>query len=118
MFFSSTYQQTVDAISAAIRESPLQLNPRVEGQEMLVPIPRPTAETMAAMAKVCKGEGEGAKVSIRHVRKLAMEAVGALPSEDEQRRAEREVQTLTDRYVADIERIVAAKQKDIASHNS
>lgn len=110
--------QSVEAVSTAITTSPLQLNPRIEGQEILVPIPRPTAETMAAMGKVCKAEGETAKVSVRHVRKVAMEAAASLASEDEQRRAEKEVQMLTDKVVADIEAFVASKQKDIAAHNS
>lgn len=109
---------TLDAVVAAIANSPLQLNPRAEGQEVLVPVPSPTAETLAALGKVCRAEGEAAKVAVRHVRKGAMEAAKGLASEDERRRLEREAQTLTDKYVAEVERLVEAKQKDIAAHNS
>jgi ribosome recycling factor len=108
----------VEAVVAGIASSPLKLNPRAEGQEVLVPVPSPTAETLAAMGKMCKGEGETAKVQIRHARKVALDAVKGMGSEDGRRRAEKEVQQLTDRYIADIEAIVAAKQKDILKHNS
>ena len=108
----------VEAVVAGIAQSPLQLNPRAEGQEILVPVPSPTAETLTAMAKMCKGEGETAKVSVRHVRKLALDAVKALSSEDARRRAEKDVKQMTDKMVADVEQIVASKEKDIVKHNS
>ena len=109
---------TAGAVAAAVAASPLQLSPRVEGQEVLVPVSAPTAETLQALAKVCRVEGEAAKVSVRHVRKVAMEAAKGLGSEDERRRVEREVQALTDKFVGEAERLVEAKQKDITAHNS
>ena len=65
---------------------------------------RPTMETLAAMAKVCRVEGEAAKVSVRHARKAAMDAAKRLGSEDERKRAEREVQKLTDAYIEQVGR--------------
>lgn len=61
-------------------------------------------ETLAAMAKVCRVEGEAAKVSVRHARKAAMDAAKRLASEDERKRAEREVQKLTDAYIEQVGR--------------
>jgi ribosome recycling factor len=110
--------QLQPAAEKAVRDSPLCLNPRSEGQEILVPVPPPTAEALAAMRKVCKSEGEAAKVSLRHVRKVAMDAAKALASEDARRKAEKEVQTMLDRFIAEVERVVAAKQADLDSHNS
>lgn len=108
----------VTMVVSAIAKSPLQLNPRVEGQEILVPVPPPTAETVEAMRKLCKAEGETAKVSIRHARKLALDAARALPSDDAKFRIEKQVQNLTDNFIAETDQLVAAKQKDIVKHNA
>lgn len=107
-----------NAVVAGIAQSPLKLNPRAEGQEVLVPVPPPTAELLAAMGKMCRSEGETAKVSVRHARKVAMESVRAAASEDERRRLEKEVQQLTDKYIDEIDAVVTAKQNDISKHNS
>ncbi|EFN54273.1 hypothetical protein CHLNCDRAFT_135841 [Chlorella variabilis] len=108
----------VPSVVKAVSESPLRLSPRAEGQEVLVPIPRPTIESLEAMMKVCKVEGEQAKVSVRHARKLAMDAAKKLGSEDERKRVEREVQKLTDEYVREVEGAVQRKEKSIKSHDS
>jgi ribosome recycling factor len=108
----------VPSVVKAVSESPLRLTPRAEGQEVLVPIPRPTTESIAAMVKVCRSEGEAAKVSLRHARKAAMDAAKRLPGEDERRRVEREVQRLTDQYVGQAEEMVEGKERSIASHDS
>ncbi|PSC69617.1 ribosome recycling factor [Micractinium conductrix] len=108
----------VPAVVKAIAESPLKLNPRAEGQEVLVPIPRPTAETLAAMIKVCRAEAENAKVSVRHARKAAMDAAKKLASEDERKRVEKEVQKLTDDYIAQVESVMTKKEAAIKSHDS
>jgi ribosome recycling factor len=105
-------------VVSAIAKSPLKLTPRIEGQEILVPVPPPTAETVEAMRKLCKAEGEAAKVSIRHARKLALDAARALPSDDAKFLIERQVQKLTDKYIEEIEQLVASKQKDITKHNA
>jgi ribosome recycling factor len=108
----------VDAVVAGIAQSPLKLNPRAEGQEILVPVPSPTAETLTAMSKMCKSEGETAKVSVRHARKVALDAVKALGSEDERRKLEKSVQQLTDKFISEADELVAMKTKDIMKHNS
>jgi len=108
-----------EAVTSGIARSPLKLNPRAEGQEVLVPVPPPTTETLAAMGKVCKSEGENAKVSVRHARKVAMDLVRSSEApEDDRRRLEKEVQQLTDKYIEEAERLVFAKQDDIAKHKS
>eukprot|EP00887_Chlorella_sp_A99_P006226 scaffold3.g6226.t1 len=108
----------VHAVKKAVEESALQLSPRAEGQEVLVPIPRPTAETLAAMGKVCKQQAEAAKVTVRHARQQAMHGAKAAASEDERKRLEREVQKLTDEFVAEIDALVAAKERSIREHSS
>ncbi|PRW59470.1 Ribosome-recycling factor [Chlorella sorokiniana] len=111
-------QDAVPSVVKAVAESPLRLSPRAEGQEVLVPIPRPTIETIAAMMKVAKVEGEQAKVSVRHARKLAMDAAKKLASEDERKRVEKEVQRVTDDYITQIDGMVAKKEKSIKMHDS
>lgn len=108
-----------DSVASAIEQSPLKLNPRSEGQEILVPVPAPTSDTLAAMGKMCKAEGESTKVSVRHTRKLAMDAAKGMDvSEDETRRMEREVQGLTDTFIEEADKLVASKLKDIVKHDS
>jgi ribosome recycling factor len=111
-------QQLASAAMSAISTSPLQLNPRMEGEEILIPVPPPTKETIESMRKLCKAEGESAKVTVRHARKLALDALKSISSDDKKRRAEKEVQTLTDKFIAEIDGIVASKQKDIERHTS
>lgn len=82
------------------------------------PACRPTIESIDAMMKVCKVEGEQAKVTVRHARKLAMDAAKKLGSEDERKRVEREVQRLTDEFVKEVDGMVAHKEKSIRSHDS
>jgi ribosome recycling factor len=107
-----------NAVIAGIAQSPLNLNPQADegGQEVLVPIPTTTGEVLAAMAKMCRAEGETAKVSIRHARKEAMAEVKTIVSEDDRRRLEKEVQHITDEFIAETDRLVTAKQDDIAKH--
>lgn len=105
-------------MEAAIRDSPLALNPRTEGQDILVPIPRPTAETLAQLGKVCKAEGEQAKVVIRQHRKAAMAAVKGLSAEDVRFRLEKEVQELTAGFTTQVDALIAAKEKSIKEHST
>lgn len=111
-------QQLANAAMSAISNSPLQLTPRMEGEEILIPVPPPTKETIESMRKLCKAEGESAKVTVRHARKLALDALKSIPSDDKKRRAEKDVQTLTDKFISEIDGIVASKQKDIERHTS
>jgi ribosome recycling factor len=109
---------TADAVAAAVAASPLGLAATAEAGEVAVRVPRPTADGMAALAKVCRAEGEAAKVSLRRARQAGMDAAKRLAAEDERRRAEKAVQAVTDRFAAEVDAAVEGKQKDIAAHNS
>ena len=106
------------AIEKAIREADLGLNPAAQGDTIRVPTPPLTEERRKEMVKLCKGEGEDAKVAVRNIRRDANESLKKLVkdkaiSEDEERRAADEVQKLTDKFIADIDKIVAEKEKDV-----
>ncbi|KAK9825427.1 hypothetical protein WJX81_005380 [Elliptochloris bilobata] len=105
--------ETLAAIEAAIRDSPMQLSPRKDGQEVLVHIPRPTREIAAAMAKTVRQECESAKVAVRHARRGALEQAKKLKEKDAKRDFEKQVQKLTDRFVADIDSLGDAKEKEL-----
>ncbi|TAM42758.1 MAG: ribosome recycling factor [Burkholderiaceae bacterium] len=105
-------------IEKAIRESDLGLNPSSMGDLIRVPMPLMSEERRKELTKVVKGEGEGAKIAVRSLRRDGNEAVkklvkDKLASEDDQKRAEMEIQKVTDRHVAEIDRLVAAKEQDI-----
>ena len=105
-------------IEKAIRESDLGLNPSSMGDLIRVPMPVMTEERRKDLTKVVRTEGEAAKVAVRGLRRDANEAVkklvkDKLATEDDQKRAEAEVQKTTDRHVADIDRLIAAKEQDI-----
>ncbi|KAL3147706.1 hypothetical protein ABBQ32_002450 [Trebouxia sp. C0010 RCD-2024] len=104
---------TVAAIEKAITSSSLNFNPRTEGQELVVPVPRPTKETLSAMAKLIGQAGEAAKVKVRQARKGAVDGIKTIPSEDEQKRAEKQVQNMTNQFVTSIEKICSAKEKEL-----
>lgn len=105
-------------IEKAIRESDLGLNPSSMGDLIRVPMPPMSEERRKELTKVVKGEGEGAKIAVRNLRRDGNEAIkklvkDKLVSEDDQKRAEAEIQKVTDRHVAEIDRLVAAKEQDI-----
>ena len=105
-------------IEKAIRESDLGLNPASMGDLIRVPMPPMSEERRKELTKVVKGEGEGAKIAVRNLRRDGNEAVkklvkDKLASEDDQKRAEAEIQKVTDRHIAEIDRLVAAKEQDI-----
>ncbi len=105
-------------IEKAIRESDLGLNPSSMGDLIRVPMPLMSEERRKELTKVVKGEGEGAKIAVRSLRRDGNEAVkklvkDKLASEDDQKRAEAEIQKVTDRHIAEIDRLVAAKEQDI-----
>ncbi|NUN94186.1 MAG: ribosome recycling factor [Verrucomicrobiae bacterium] len=108
----------VTAIEKAIRESKLGVSPLVEGKVIRLPIPELSEERRRELIKLIKKMAEDGRVAIRHVRRDALEEAkklqkGGAISEDDLKRGEAEVQKLTDQYVAEIERILAAKEKDI-----
>lgn len=105
-------------IEKAIRDSDLGLNPASQGDLIRVPMPAMTEERRKELTKVVKGEGEHAKVAIRNLRRDANEGVkklvkDKLASEDDERRAETEIQKSTDRFIAEVDRLVAGKEQDI-----
>jgi ribosome recycling factor len=111
-------KKMVAAVEKAIRESDLGLNPSTQGDIIRVPTPALTEERRKEMVKLVKGEAEDAKVAVRNIRRDANEGLKKLVkdksiSEDDERRAQDEVQKLTDRYVADIDKMVADKEKEI-----
>ena len=96
----------VKVVEKAIRDSDLGLNPATSGDVIRVPLPPLTEERRRELSKVVRGMGEDSKVAIRNLRRDAN-------SEDDERRAETEVQKLTDKYVAEIDKVVADKEKEI-----
>lgn len=108
----------VQAIEKAILESDLGLNPVVAGQAIRVPLPALTEERRKELGKVVRTEGEDAKIAIRNVRRDAITHLkDALKkkeiSEDDEKRAHDMVQKLTDRFIADVDKLVAAKERDL-----
>lgn len=105
-------------IEKAIRESDLGLNPSSQGDLLRVPMPALTEERRRDLTKVVRHAGEDAKVAVRNLRRDANEHLKRLlkdkaVSEDEERRAQEEVQRLTDRVVAEVDRLIQAKEAEI-----
>lgn len=106
------------AIEKAIRDADLGLNPSSQGNVIRVPMPALTEERRKDLIKLVKAEGENAKVAMRNVRRDANEQLkkllkDKLISEDDERRAQEEIQKLTDRYIADIDKMLVAKEADL-----
>jgi ribosome recycling factor len=111
-------KKMIQVIEKAIRDSDLGVNPATSGDVVRVPMPALTEERRKELAKLVKHEGENAKVAVRNIRRDAMNHVKALlkdgeVSEDDDKRAEKEIQQLTDKSIADIDRIVADKEKEL-----
>ncbi len=111
-------KQMVPAIEKAIMKSDLGLNPATAGTVIRVPLPALTEERRRDLSKVVRHEGENAKVAIRNVRRDVMHELKEmlkekLVSEDVDRKAQEEVQKLTDRHVAEVDQVVAEKEKEL-----
>ena len=111
-------KKMIQVVEKAIRDSDLGVNPATSGDVVRVPMPALTEERRKELAKIVKHEGENAKVAVRNIRRDAMTHVKQLlkdgeVGEDEDKRAEKEIQVLTDKAVADIDKIVADKEKDL-----
>ena len=111
-------KKMIQVVEKAIRDSDLGVNPATSGDVVRVPMPALTEERRKELAKIVKHEGENAKVAVRNIRRDAMTHVKQLlkdgeVGEDEDKRAEKEIQQLTDKAVAEIDRIVAEKEKDL-----
>lgn len=105
-------------VEKAIRDSDLGLNPATNGDMIRVPMPMLTEERRRDLIKVVRGEAENAKVSVRNVRRDANDALKKLvkdkeASEDDERRAQEDVQKLTDKYVAEIEKLLQTKEAEL-----
>jgi ribosome recycling factor len=105
-------------IEKAIRDSDLGLNPASVGDTVRVPMPPLTEERRKELIKVVRHEAENARVAVRNVRRDAIHQLKDMLkaktiSEDEERRAQDEIQKLTDRYVAEVDKALAAKEQDL-----
>ena len=105
-------------VEKAIRDSDLGLNPATQGDVLRVPMPMLTEERRRDLTKVVKHEGENAKIAVRNLRRDAIAHLkDALKKheipEDEDRKAQDDVQKLTDKYVAEIDKLLAEKEKDL-----
>ncbi|HAF45799.1 MAG TPA: ribosome recycling factor [Gallionellaceae bacterium] len=108
----------IGPIEKAIRDSDLGLNPATNGELIRVPMPMLTEERRRDLIKVVKSEGEDAKVAVRNIRRDANEQLKKLlkdkeVGEDDERRAQDEVQKLTDRFVAEIDKALQSKETDL-----
>jgi ribosome recycling factor len=105
-------------IEKAIRDSDLGLNPSSMGDLIRVPMPAMSEERRKELTKLVRHEGETAKIAVRNLRRDGNEAIkkavkDKLASEDDQKRAEAEIQKVTDRHIAVIDQLVASKEQDI-----
>jgi ribosome recycling factor len=106
------------AIEKAIRDADLGLNPAAMGETVRVPMPALTEERRKELTKVVRHEGENARVAVRNVRRDAIHHLKDLlkqkkVAEDEERRAQDEVQKLTDRSIAEIDKLLQQKEADL-----
>lgn len=111
-------KQLVPDIEKAIMKSDLGLNPSTAGEVIRVPMPALTEETRKGFIKQARSEAENARVSVRNVRRDANSHLKDLVkekeiSEDEERRAQDDVQKITDKFIADVDALLAAKEKDL-----
>jgi ribosome recycling factor len=106
------------AIEKAIRDSNLGLNPSTMGDTVRVPMPALTEERRKDLIKVVRGEAEDARVAVRNLRRDANTHLKDLlkdkkVSEDDERRGQDDVQKLTDRYIAEVDKMLTAKEAEL-----
>ena len=111
-------KKMVAVVDKAIRESDLGLNPATMGETVRVPMPALTEERRKDLIKVVHKEAEGARVAVRNIRRDANTGLRELLkskaiSEDDDRRGQDDIQKLTDRYIAEIDKALAAKEVDL-----
>jgi ribosome recycling factor len=113
------YEKNMAAkVEKAIRDSDLGLNPATNGDVIRVPMPMLTEERRRDLTKVVRTEGENAKVAIRNVRRDANDALKKLVkdkeiSEDDERRAQDDIQKMTDKAVAEVDKMLQQKEADL-----
>jgi ribosome recycling factor len=108
----------VPEIEKAIMKSDLGLNPSTAGTTIRIPMPALTEETRKGFTRQAKAEAEAARVSVRNIRRDAMASLKDLLkdkeiSEDDERRAGEQIQKLTDKFIAQVEELLAAKETDL-----
>ncbi len=108
----------ISVVEKAIRDSDLGLNPATQGNVIRVPMPALTEERRKDLVKVVKSEGEDSKIAIRNLRRDGNEQLkkmtkDKLISEDDERRSQEDIQKKTDRFVADVDKLVQEKEKEI-----
>jgi ribosome recycling factor len=111
-------KKMVAVVEKAIREADLGLNPSTQGDLIRVPTPPLTEERRKEMVKLVKSEAEDAKIAVRNIRRDANEALkkllkDKLCSEDDERRAQEDIQKLTDKFVTEIDKLVVDKEKEV-----
>jgi len=108
----------VAKVEKAIRDSDLGLNPATNGDIIRVPMPMLTEERRKEMTKIVRTEGENAKVALRNIRRDGNDALKKLTkdkeiSEDDERRMQDEIQKLTDKYVAEVDKLLQVKEAEL-----
>jgi ribosome recycling factor len=111
-------KKMVPVIEKAIRDSDLGLNPATSGEVIRVPMPALTEERRRDLIKVVRHEAENARIAVRNIRRDANEHLKKLlkehaVAEDDERHAQADVQKLTDRFIAEIDKVLAAKEADL-----
>ena len=108
----------VQAIEKAIMHSDLGLNPVTAGTVIRVPLPPLTEERRKDMIRLVRQEAEGGRVAVRNIRRDALNDLKELMKEkligaDDERRGQEEIQTITDKHIAEIDRVLADKERDL-----
>ena len=108
----------VGKVERAIRDADLGLNPAINGDLIRVPMPMLTEERRRDLIKLVKSEGEDAKIAVRNIRRDANHGLKELLkkkeiSEDDERRVQDDIQKLTDRFVSEIDQMLAAKEIEL-----
>jgi ribosome recycling factor len=111
-------KKMVQPVEKAIRDSDLGLNPATSGDLIRVPMPALTEERRKELIKVVHREAENARVAVRNIRRDAISHLKDLlkaksVAEDDERRAQDDVQKLTDRYIAEVDKLLHAKEADL-----
>lgn len=111
-------KQMVPVVEKAILNSDMGLNPVTAGEVIRVPLPALTEERRKDLTRLVRQEGEGARVAIRNIRRDVLNDLKSLLkekeiTEDEERRAQEEIQKITDKYVAEVDKLLEEKEKDL-----
>jgi len=111
-------KKMIPVVEKAIRDSDLGLNPATSGDLIRIPMPALTEERRRELTKVVHKDAENARIAVRNIRRDANEHLKKLLkdkqcSEDDERHAQQDVQKLTDRFIAEIDKVLQAKEADL-----